>query len=595
MKFKSKAMAFILSMGLISSSLVGCQSNTTPAQADGAEGGLFKAGTYTGVATGHNGELKVSVTVDENSIIEVKVVEHVESNGIADAALTNVPAAIVEEQSLAVDIATGATVSSRAVLSAVGAALKEAGADIDQLKVKKEKTVSTETITHESDVVIVGGGVAGLSAAVEAANAGAKVILVEKLPITGGNTARSGGKILAAGTEIQKANGVTNDNADLYFNHLMTVGENKVDPVKIKAIADNSVANFEWLEENGVEFSKDIEPLHEKYTPARGHYVSAQDGKEEQDGHGWAITQPLEAQARKMGVEILFETPAKKLLTNQAGDVVGIECENADGQTVIVNSKTVILATGGFDKNKELMAEYLPLVKPVHVTSSTGNTGDGLIMAKEVGAKIEAGGGAILLYLDLGTGVGEAKGLYVDTTGSRFTDESDFWFSRSKPLLDREETGMYYITDNAGALDNFEKLVEAGKIIKEDTVEALQGKLGMTELVSTVERYNTLAKNGKDEDFNKSAEYLKAVENGPFYAIPFLPVTSGTFGGPITNEKGQVIANNGGVIKGLYAAGEVANGDLFHKEYPGSGSSISAGVQMGRVSGVEAAKEALGK
>lgn len=593
MKFRSKVVTIIVVLTLIASLLLGCQSE--PLSSETTIDALYTPGTYTGVAPAHNAELKLTVTVDENSIKEVKIVEHSESEGIADAAIERIPAAIVDQQSLAVDIMAGATVSSRAILSAAEKALTEAGADISALKVKKDKVVSTEIITREVDVVVVGGGIAGLSAAVEAANEGAKVILVEKLPITGGSTARSGGKILAGGTSIQEANGITNDNADLYYDHLMTVGENKVDPIKIRSIADNSVANFEWLQENEVEFSKNIEALHEKYTPARGHYVSVQDGKEEQDGHGWAMTQPLEKQARKKGVEVLLETPAKKLITNDSGEVVGVECENADGQTVVINSNTVILATGGFDSNKDLLNEYSPLVKPVHVTSSPGNTGDGLIMARDVGAKIEAGGGAILLYLDIMARVGETKGLYVDTTGSRFTDESDFWFSRSKPLIEREETGMFYITDSTGEKDSFSKLVEAERIIKGETIEELAEKLGAKELKATVERYNELAKNGKDEDFNKSAEYMKTVEKGPFYAIPFLPIVSGTFGGPITNEKGQVLDENGEVIKGLYAAGEVANGDLFYREYPGSGSSISAAVNMGRISGVEAAKEALGK
>lgn len=589
MKKKSKLLILLIVLGLLSTMILGCQSKPATNDGEVAEG-KYKAGTYTAEAKGHNDIVKVSVTVDSEKITEVKVVEHGESEGIADGALKNIPERIVEGQTLAVDTVSGATVTSGAILAAVEEALKEAGGDIAALKEKLQETVAGETLTYDTEVVVVGGGAAGLSAALEAANNGAKVILVEKLAITGGSTARSGGKIQAAGTDIQKGHGVE-DNADLYYDHLMTVGENKVDAEKIRLIADNSLEDFNWLIENGVEFSKDIEQLHEKYRPIRGHYVSAQDGKEEQDGHGWAITQPLEKKALEAGVEILFETPARKLITDTDGNVTGIECENATGNTVIINSKTVILATGGYDFNKELLAEYAPLVNPVHSTGAPGNTGDGLIMARDIGAKIEAGGGAVMLYLDLAARVGEPAGLYVDTTGSRFNDESDFWFSRTKALLDRNQTGMFYITDDKGKIDSFDALVEAGTVIKGETIEELEEKLGMTELSSTVERYNELAKAGKDEDFNKSAELMKTVEEGSFYAVPFMPITSGTFGGPVTNAKGQVIKENGDIIKGLYAAGEVANGDLLHSEYPGSGSSISMCVAFGRISGRTAAEE----
>lgn len=588
MRIKSKFIVFIILVGLLSTMLIGCQSK--PAIVD-APSGKFKPGTYTGESEGAQGVIKVSVTVDADKILEVKILENDETKGIADAALEKVPASIVEGQTLAVDAVTGATYTSDAILAAVEDALKQAGADIDALKVKADTTVTKGDLTFDTEVVVVGAGAAGLSAALEAANNGAKVILVEKLAMTGGSTARSGGKIQSAGTDVQKAHGIE-DNADLIYDHFMTVGENKVDPIKTRLIADNSLADYNWLVENGVEFSKDIEQLHEKYRPIRGHFVSAQDGKEEQDGHGWAITQPLEKQALAKGVEILLETPAKKLIIDNNGVVTGIECENADGNKVTINAKTVILATGGYDFNKELLAEYAPLVKPVFSTGATGNVGDGLIMARDAGAKIQAGGGAVILYLDLAVGVGEPGGLYVDTTGSRFEDETDFWFSRSKHLIDRNQTGMFYITDQKVKLPQFDKMVEDKKMLKADSIEELGAMLGMTELQATVDRYNTLAKKGKDEDFNKSPEFMISIEEGPFYAVAFSPITSGTFGGPVTNGNGQVIREDGSVIKGLYAAGEVANGDLLHSEYPGSGSSIAMCVGMGRISGRVAAEEA---
>lgn len=596
MRIKSKLIVFLVLAGLLSTMILGCQGKPVTEEVgkvgEAESEGKFTSGTYEGEAKGHNDIVKVSVTVDENNIKEVKIIENKESKGIADGAIELIPTRIVEGQTLAVDRISGATVTSMAILSATEAALKEAGADVSALKENVIEVVAKDPVTFDTEVVVVGGGVAGLAAALEAANNGAKVMLVEKLAVTGGSTARSGGKVQAAGTDIQKAQGVE-DNADLYYEYLMKIGENKVDSKKIRIVADNSLADFNWLVENGVEFSKNIEQLHEKNRPIRGHYVAVQDGKEEQDGHGWAITQPLEEKAREAGVEILFETPATKLINDGNGTITGIECEDKSGNKTIINAKSVILATGGYDFNKELLKEYAPLVEPIFSTGAPGNVGDGFIMAKDAGAKIEAGGGAVLLYLDIAARVGENGGLYVDTKGSRFMDESDFWFTRTKRLLERNEKGMFYITDESGKLDSFDALIEGGRIIKGDSIEELAGKLGMTELNSSVERYNSLCKSGKDEDFNKSQDLMKPVENGPFYAVPYSPITSGTFGGPITNEKGQVMAEEGGIIKGLYAAGEVANGDLFYQEYAGSGSSISTCVAFGRISGRVAAEEAI--
>lgn len=574
-------------LGLLFSVLSGCGT-----QSSGK--GLFKAGTYTGKGKGIGGEIEISLIVDENNIKEVKVVKQNETKGIADAALERIPAEVVESQGLAVDVVTGATITSEGLLAAIEDALTKAGADIKALKEKKDKDVSGKDVTYDADVVVVGGGLAGLSSALQAVYEGAKVIVVEKLPMTGGSTARSGGKILAAGTEAQKAAGIK-DSADLFYEFLTEVSEGKADAAKLRSTADNSLDNFNWLVENGVEFSSKVEQLHEKYSPARGHYVAVQDQSDEADGHGWAITQPLEKKIKELGGQVLLETPAKKLITNEAGEVVGIECENANKQKVVINAKAVVLATGGYDQNKEMLAEYAKGFDPYYVTTSVGNTGDGLNMAKEVGAKLYSTGGGIFLHMDLVSRVGEVKGLYVDSKGVRFMDESDFWFTRTNELIKRNEKNMFYITDKTGGNDKILASVEQGVAIKADTLEELAQKLNMKELVATVERYNKLCKDGKDADFNKSAEYMKSLEEGPFYAIPYQKVSSGTFGGPITNEKGQVIAEAGGVVKGLYAAGEVANGDLYYTEYPGSGTSLAFGVNMGRISGLEAAKEALKK
>lgn len=590
MKFKKLAALFLATT--LSFSLVACSGN-------GAEntqnaGDAFKAGTYTAEVKGHNGPVTIEVTVDGTSIKEVKAVSHKESPGISDPAFNKIPTAIVDGQTLAVDTVSGCTVSSNAILQGAEEALVQAGANIEALKVKKEISKEVKEITEETDVVIAGGGIAGLTAAIEAANSGAKVILVEKTAICGGSTSRSGGKILAAGTEQQKANGI-DDNAALFAEYMISKGEGQVDEEKLTYVADQSVENFEWMEENGVIFNDNIEPLHVDLKPYRGHYVLTGGGMT--DGKGVEMIEPFVKKAEELGVTILLETPANELIINEEGAVTGLKCIDADGNNLTINADSVILATGGFDSNEELMDKYIPNINPVYKNSNPANTGDGLLMAEKAGAEIVAGGGAISLYLDLNAGTYEPSGLYVDATGERFMNENEFWFQRTKRVLDRKQDKIFYITDEAGYTAGFENGIKNNKIFKADSLAELAELAGIdaTQLEATAARYNELCAKGVDEDFGKKAEFMKSIEKGPFYAVTMEPTISGTLGGPLTNMKSQVLNTNKEVIKGLYAAGEVANGDLFFQEYPGSGTSIQACVAFGRIAGVEAALEALNK
>lgn len=549
----------------------------------------YTAGTYSAVATGHNGELTLDVTVDGTRITDVTVAKHAETVGIADFALEQIPAAIVDGQTLQIDTLTGATITSAAILTAAEDCLTQAGGDIAALKANgAPKVPQDETLT--CDLVVAGAGAAGLSAAYEAATAGAKVLVVEKQAIPGGSTARSGGSILAAGTKLQASLGVE-DSPEAFAQFLIARGEGHVNEEKLTLIAKNSSSTIDWLTSLGVTFAPELQSLHPTLVPSRGH--SAKDHAGIASGAGGEITSILYRSCVDAGVTFLFEAPATRL-TTENGAVTGLIAEKRDGSQVTVCAKGVILATGGFDKNPEYTAKYTPFAAASYSTVPNGNVGDGLRMAEEVGAQIVAGGGAVTLYMDFFTGSGESGGLYVLGNGERFMDESSFWFVRTKTMMDLQQKVMFYITDETtDAKGIYDKVAGAGKIYTADSIEALAQQIGMdpATLSATVERYNAQCAQGVDKDFGKPAEKLVPVSGSKFYAIPFGPTSSGTFGGPITDLSGHVLTSDGTAIKGLYAAGEVSNGDLLWQEYPGSGTSLSICFTFGRIVGQSAAAD----
>ncbi|MFH5835892.1 FAD-dependent oxidoreductase [Proteiniclasticum sp. C24MP] len=577
-----KLIVLLLTMMMLVSAGCGAK-NEAPKETPGtAAESLFTEGTFEGTGKGHNGEIKVAVTFTTDRIEKIEVLDHKESLGIFEAPVDKIPKEVLEEQSLTADLVAGATVTSEGLLEAIENACIAAGADIESLK-KAEAGQETEgeVVTHETDIVVVGAGIAGLSAAMEAVEQGAKVILVEKMPIVGGSTIRSGGKILAAGTDIQKAHGIE-DSAEAFGDFLMEVGENQVDEDYVRLIAEKSNENLEWLIEHGVEFADDIEPLHSTISPARGHYTANLSGA--------GMITPLEEEFLAAGGTILYETPAVELLT-EGDKVIGIKATNPDKDDITIKAESVILATGGFNHNEEMMETYIPFLKNYTSNVGLGNSGDGITMAKAVGAKLLMREAGINLTVNGGTYYGygeEFKGLFVNPEGERFMDESVFHFTRTRILMDHGINEMYAITTEYN--DRIGKSMEMGLAFEADSVEALSELIGAEKLSETVTRYNELAEAGDDADFGKDASFMKPVEGEKYYALYMGMSSSGTFGGIDTDLQGRVYSEDGSIIEGLYAAGETASGRVLYKEYPGSGTAIMCFLTFGREAGRHAAE-----
>ena len=572
--------------------LAACGTDTTATEAAATDAdGADEMQVVEVVSSGRAEDMRMQVGFEGATIRSVEVISHNETENIAQVALEQIPAKIVESNSVAVDTVSGATETSNGIINGVKLAIEEAGFNVsDYERAVAEEEKSGETVEMETDVVVVGAGAAGLSAALEAQYAGADVLLLEKMPMIGGSTMMSGGYILAAESPVQQEGNVAGTWQDL-ADYLYETSEEQADKAMLDDMAQKSGENIAWMAEQGVDFDNEITKLHSSHEFAWGH---APAGKAHTSNGGADLTQPMADTFEAEGGEILLTTQATELIT-EGDKVIGVKAENQQGDQITVTAKNVILASGGFSGNEDMMAEYHPYLKQVAYTGNTGNTGDGLRMAMDVGAKTVFHDSAIDLGVNSPTSYGygeEFKGLLVLPSGERFMDESLFHFERTRILMDEDENTVWAITDQSN--ERVEQAVEMGTAFRADSLEALAEAAGLdaANLQQTVDAYNSAAHAGTDEEYGKNAEFLAAVEGPEYYALRYDMSTSGTIGGLLVNPKMQVLNENDEPIEGLYAAGEISNGQFMYKEYPGSGTSIMICIYQGRIAGTEAGQAA---
>ena len=587
---KKKILCLLLSSIMILS-VTGCSNNS---KENGSKGtNTYKPGTYTINTNGMKGEMTVDVTFDEKSIKEVKVVDHKETYGIGYGMETTqievLPKEIVEKQSISIDTVTGATLTSKFLLNAVKDAVVEAGGDPEKLA--KVEVVKGEDKTYDVDVVVVGGGVAGLSAAIEAAEGGADVLILEKQGIVGGATTRSGGKLMANGTEYQKEANMEDSNEEM-FAYLKKVGGDLIDDAKLKKFVDNSLDTFNWMEDMGVEV-QDVEPIHSALTPWRVHNTKGGGGMT--DGHGGQIIVPMLNKYNEVDGDILYNVTANEHVKNENNEIVGVKGVNKDGSNVTVNAKSVILATGGYAQNKEMMSKYADFTKDYSTQVPTGNVGDGITMAENVGGQIYENPSAQTVYVSYTSGVGinEESGLIVSEDGKRFVNEYTYQYHVGDAMRKENSSLGYYIATSNDPTPTVQYAMSLDSTVSASSIEELAGLINVdaATLKATVDRYNELCAKGVDEDFGKPQDKMYPIEGEKYYAIKLNPAVTVTFSGIVTDLEARVLDANNAPIKGLYAAGETAFPGLFGTEYPGCGVAISAGSYYGRVAGQNAANQ----
>lgn len=578
-----KIIMLLLSLMMVLS-LTACASkeeeNTSVALTDGS---------YTAEVKGHNGAMKVNVEIAEGKIASVNVDEQVETYGIGyglpTAPVEEIPSQIVEYQSLGVDYVTGATVTSAAIVSAVSDCITQAGGDPATYKAVKASAENSDTVL-DADVAVIGAGAAGMAAAIEASNAGAKVVVLEKQGIIGGSTTRSGGKLVAAGTKYQEAQGFTGDTADDLFAYFKSVGGDKINDEKLKEFTDNALDDVNWLEDMGVNIIN-VEPIHSSITPWR--VMNTYGGGGQVSGIGGQITVPMYNAMAKTDTEVCYGVTANEILTKD-GAVSGVKGTRKDGTTVTVNAPAVIICTGGYAASEEY-TEHLGMGKVV-TNVPAGNVGDGIKMAEKVGAKVEFTNGIqeVLVSFTCGVGINEESGLIVTESGERFVNEYTYQSHVATAARLAGSKTAYYIATASDPNPTVQYGLTLDSTLKAESVADLATQLGMDAdvLEATINRYNELCDKGVDEDFGKPAEYMQKIE-GTVYAIPLNRSFTVTFDGLVTDLDSHVLDNNNNSIPGLYAAGEVSFTGLFGDEYPSCGLAIGASVRYGRIAGVNAA------
>ena len=622
-----KKLTALLASATMALSLVGCSTGKT----------------YTGEAFGHDKEnpVKVTLTIKDKTITKVEVDASHETNGIGSKAAETMPGAIVAANSLEVDGVSGATQTSKAIIEAATAALKQAGLEPSDLVSKNTSTTKAKDIEETVDVVVVGAGGAGMTAAITATDAGKKVIVVESQPIAGGNSVRSTGGMNAAKTpyqdknEFKEAAGVEKtlataaekfaDNATItalaatvksqwdayqanpqgYFDsvELMELdtligGKGKNNPELVKALAENSADAIEWLASIGAEV-KNVGAFGGASVKRIHRPVNA-DGKV--TAVGAYIVPILEKNLQDRNVQFLFDTTANEIIMKD-GKAVGIKATGKDGHKVTINAKSVVIATGGFGANAEMVEKYKPELKGFATTNAEGAQGQGIEMATAVGAAtvdmdqiqihptvhIEEDGNAHLITEGLrGDGA-----ILVNAEGKRFYDEVSTRDKVSAAIIAQPEKSAWLVVDQS-MVDKSAVIagyIKSGYTVTGATYEELAKAMGVDEatFVSTMNTWNQAVEAKTDAEFNRTS-FANPLTAAPYYAIKITPAVHHTMGGIVINPKAEVLNEKGEVISGLFAAGEVTGG--VHGANRLGGNAVADFTVFGRIAGQSAADNA---
>lgn len=547
----------------------------------------YTPGTYEGEAIGRNGPVKVQVTVAKDRIESIRVVSHNESAGLSDAPINTLPKTIVDKQSLAVDVFSGATFSSKAVIGAVENALKKATKDIKPLLIAPAVTAAVKPPKDETvDVLVVGSGISGMVAGITAAEKGSNVLIIEKQGMLGaGDSMNISTGITAGGSRLIKQLGIENATAKDYADFLVKQAATKKVPINEKNVRTYAMRGGElvdWLMDLGVPFGR--------FQKDKWFHIT-KDGS----APGPHIVRALSKKIADDNINYRLNSQVVDLLMKD-GKVVGATVKTGAG-SYKVNAKAVVMATGGFSASHELVKKWAPEWVGRPTTGAVSLTGDGILMAQKVGAQTvameEIKANYLCHPLTARDGVSLTAitpyNILINHEGKRFVDEGHASINfKSRAMMKQTGHEAYAIVDQT-AMDNLKLMrnyAAAGYFVKANTVEELASKLKVDQkaFIKTMKDYMAACQAGKDPEFNRRIQY--PIAKAPFYAALVTPSMQSTYGGIKADEKAQALNADNKPIAGLYAAGATSGHEAYANEV---GFAAIIGLVYGKIAGENAA------
>ena len=559
--------------------------------------------TAEGTGVGKHGDITVAVTFDAGKIQDIKIVKNAENPILAKKVFTDLKDQVVALSSTDVDLISGATFSAKGFIDAVNDAAKKAGVTLAKADKKALKKAARELPkTSNYDVVVIGAGGAGFSAAITARNAGANVVLLEKMPAVGGNSLISGAEMNVAKNWVQPKLGINDDSPELHAQDTFKGGDGKGDMKVINVMTHQALDAAKWCRDYlGVRFEDDNLFFFGGHSRKRALIPVGHTGTE--------FIAKFQAKADELGIPVITNMKAEELIKNKDGRVVGVKA-TMDGSEYTFNAKGgVVLATGGFGANPEMVKKYNPKIdERFKTTDAPGTTGEALYMAERAGAQLVNMGyiqtypicdpisGAIELIADARFD----GAIMLNQEGKRFVEELQRRDVLSEAILN--QTGRYcwvLWNDKIGSISNtvkahaneYEAFTKQGIMTTCDDLKCIADftKIPFDQLRKTVKRVSDMAGKGNDKDFNHRAG-LMDMQQGKYYVIKAVPSTHHTMGGVRINEKAEALTAEGKVIPGLWAAGEVTG--VTHGTNRLGGNAYTDIIVFGRIAGEAAAKAA---
>lgn len=559
--------------------------------------------TTQGTGVGKHGDVTVAVTFDSGKIKDIKIVKQQENPVLAAKVFTDLKQHVIDTNSVQLDAISGATFSSKGFLDAVADAAKKAGVTLSKAD-KKAIKKAVKALPKESsyDVVVIGAGGAGFSAAIEAKNAGANVVLLEKMPAVGGNSLISGAEMNAAKNWVQPKLGINDDSPELHAEDTYKGGDMKGDMNVIKVMTHNALDAAKWCRDYlGVRFEDDNLFFFGGHSRKRALIPVGHTGTE-------FITK-FQAKADELGIPVITNMKAEELIKDKSGRVVGVKATMNSASYTFNAKGGVVLATGGFGANPEMVKKYNPKIdERFKTTDAPGTTGEALYMAERAGAQL-VNMGYIQTYpiCDPISGVIELiadarfdGAIMLNQEGKRFVEELQRRDVLSEAIL--KQTGGYcwvLWNDKIGSISNtvkehppeYEAFTKQGIMATCDDLKCVADftKIPFDSLKGTVNRVSSMTGKGNDKDFNHRSGLVDMTQ-GKYYVIKAVPSVHHTMGGVRINEKAQALTAEGKVIPGLWAAGEVTG--VTHGTNRLGGNAYTDIIVFGRIAGKAAAEAA---